>query len=44
MIPEEYASRIKYLREHTDGIEKVVLSCHMHNDLGHGGCKLSRGR
>jgi len=34
MIPEEYASRIKYLREHTDGIEKVVLSCHMHNDLG----------
>ncbi|MFQ9126597.1 MAG: hypothetical protein ACLR4Z_07155 [Butyricicoccaceae bacterium] len=34
MIPEEYASRIKYLREHTDGIENVVLSRHMHNDLG----------
>ncbi len=34
MIPEEYASRIKYLREHTDGIEKRNLSCHMHNDLG----------
>ena len=34
MIPEEYAARIKYLREHTEGIENIVLSCHMHNDLG----------
>ena len=34
MIPQEYASRIKYLREHTEGIENVSLSCHMHNDLG----------
>lgn len=34
MIPQEYAARIKYLREHTEGIEKVILSCHMHNDLG----------
>ena len=34
MIPQEYASRIKYLREHTEGIENVILSCHMHNDLG----------
>ena len=34
MIPEEYAARIKYLREHTTGIENIVLSCHMHNDLG----------
>ena len=34
MIPEEYAARIRYLREHTEGIENVVLSCHMHNDLG----------
>ncbi len=34
MIPQEYAARIKYLREHTQGIEDVILSCHMHNDLG----------
>ena len=34
MIPQEYASRIEYLREHTEGIENVILSCHMHNDLG----------
>ncbi len=34
MVPEEYASRIRYLREHTEGIENVILSCHMHNDLG----------
>lgn len=34
MIPQEYASRIRYLREHTPGIENVILSCHMHNDLG----------
>ena len=34
MIPQEYAARVRYLREHTPGIENVVLSCHMHNDLG----------
>lgn len=34
MIPEEYASRIRYIREHTEGIENVIMSCHMHNDLG----------
>ncbi|MGN0994923.1 MAG: 2-isopropylmalate synthase [Butyricicoccus sp.] len=33
-IPEEYAARIRYLREHTAGIENVTLSCHCHNDLG----------
>lgn len=32
--PEEYAACIQYLLEHTPGIENVVLSCHMHNDLG----------
>lgn len=25
---------MKYLREHVKGIEKAVLSCHCHNDLG----------
>lgn len=34
MIPQEYASRIRYIREHTEGIENVIMSCHMHNDLG----------
>lgn len=34
MTPDEYAARIRYLREHTPGIENITLSCHMHNDLG----------
>ena len=33
-LPEEYGAKIKYLRENVTGIEKVVLSCHCHNDLG----------
>lgn len=36
MVPEEYAARIRYLREHTAGIENVILSCHCHDDLGMG--------
>lgn len=34
MIPGEYAALVRYLREHTQGIENAVLSCHVHNDLG----------
>ena len=34
MAPNEYAARVRYLREHTPGIENVTLSCHCHNDLG----------
>lgn len=34
IIPEEYAARIRYIREYTPSIEKAVLSCHCHNDLG----------
>ncbi len=34
MVPEEYAARVHYIREHTEGIENVILSCHCHNDLG----------
>ena len=34
MVPDEYAARIRYIREHTPGIENIILSCHMHNDLG----------
>ena len=33
-LPEEYGSKIKYLRENVKGIENVILSCHCHNDLG----------
>jgi 2-isopropylmalate synthase len=33
-LPEEYGAKMKYLREHVRGIEKAILSCHCHNDLG----------
>ena len=33
-LPEEYGAKIKYLKEHVYGIDKAVLSCHCHNDLG----------
>ena len=36
MLPAEYASLIRYLKEHVAGIENVVMSCHNHNDLGMG--------
>ena len=33
-MPEEIFERIKYIKEHTHGIEKAELSIHCHNDLG----------
>lgn len=33
-LPEEYGGKINYLRENVKGIEKAILSCHCHNDLG----------
>jgi len=33
-LPEEYGQKIKYLKENVQGIEKAILSCHCHNDLG----------
>lgn len=33
-LPEEYGSKIKYLKENVKGIHKAILSCHCHNDLG----------
>ncbi|WP_082444877.1 2-isopropylmalate synthase [Chryseobacterium hispalense] len=33
-LPEEYGEKIQYLKENVKGIEKAVLSCHCHNDLG----------
>jgi 2-isopropylmalate synthase len=34
-LPEEYGAKIKYLKDNVKGIEKAILSCHCHNDLGH---------
>ena len=33
-LPHEYGAKIKYLKEHVKGIDKAILSCHCHNDLG----------
>ncbi len=33
-LPEEYGAKIRYLKENVKGIDKAVLSCHCHNDLG----------
>ena len=33
-LPYEYGSKIKYLFEHVDGIDKAIISTHCHNDLG----------
>ena len=33
-LPEDYGAKIKYLVENVNGIEKAIISCHCHNDLG----------
>ena len=33
-LPQEYGEKIKYLKENVKGIEKAIISCHCHNDLG----------
>ncbi len=33
-VPEEFGALIKGLRENVNGIDKVILSVHCHNDLG----------
>lgn len=33
-LPSEYGEKIKYLKEHVDGIDKAIISTHCHNDLG----------
>ena len=33
-LPHEYGAKIKYLKENVKGIEKAIISCHCHNDLG----------
>lgn len=34
LTPQEMFDRITYIRNHTEGIENVTISCHSHNDLG----------
>jgi len=33
-LPQEYGAKIKFLKENVKGIDKTILSCHCHNDLG----------
>lgn len=33
-LPDEYGAKIKFLKENVTGIDKAILSCHCHNDLG----------
>lgn len=33
-LPDEYAAKIKYLKEHVDNIDHAIISTHCHNDLG----------
>ncbi|MDG2147044.1 MAG: 2-isopropylmalate synthase [Flavobacteriaceae bacterium] len=33
-LPKDYGKKIKYLKENVKNIEKAIISCHCHNDLG----------
>lgn len=33
-LPDEYAAKIRYLKENVDHIDKAIISTHCHNDLG----------
>jgi 2-isopropylmalate synthase len=33
-LPNEFGAKIRYLMEHVDGIDKVTVATHCHNDLG----------
>jgi 2-isopropylmalate synthase len=33
-LPYQYGEKIRYLVEHVSNIDKAVISCHCHNDLG----------
>lgn len=33
-LPEEYGAKMRYLKENVKGIDRAILSCHCHNDLG----------
>ncbi len=33
-LPDDYGAKIKYLKENVKNVDKAILSCHCHNDLG----------
>jgi 2-isopropylmalate synthase len=33
-LPEQYGAKIAYLKQHVHNIDRAVISCHCHNDLG----------
>ncbi len=33
-LPSDYGAKMKYLKENIKNIDKAILSCHCHNDLG----------
>ena len=33
-LPHQYGAKIKYLKDHVANIDRAVISCHCHNDLG----------
>ena len=33
-LPDEFGNRVRYIMEHTNGMEKARFSVHCHNDLG----------
>jgi 2-isopropylmalate synthase len=33
-LPEQYGAKIEFLMNHVPNIDKAVISCHCHNDLG----------
>lgn len=33
-LPDQYGSKIKYLKEHVKNIDDAIISAHCHNDLG----------
>ena len=33
-MPQEFGERVRYVKEHTSGIEKACFAVHCHNDLG----------
>ncbi len=33
-LPDQYGAKIKYLMDHVPNIDRAVISCHCHNDLG----------
>ena len=34
MNPNEFGDKIRYIKEHTPGIENAIISVHCHDDLG----------